>query len=235
MQTVFSINLDMIGRLRGRRLEVYGARTSPGLRAAVMQANTNPTVRAGLELAFDWDITDDSDHYPFIAAGIPTVMVHTGLHDQYHRPSDDVHLVNLDGIEPVARLTLGFVTMLADEPGPPRPFRQQCRAESNATKRALEGIAPEPVAGHRGRWGIGSRLDPGEPTGPVIVRVSPGSPAAAGGLEPGDRLVAVDGAAIASQEDMLARLRAAGNTVTLEVDRRGSLVHMTLTNGQSGQ
>ena len=235
MQTVFSINLDMIGRLRGRRLEVYGARTSPGLRAAVMQANTNPTVRAGLELAFDWDITDDSDHYPFIAAGIPTVMFHTGLHDQYHRPSDDVHLVNLDGIEPVARLTLGFVTMLADEPGPPRPFRQQCRAESNATKRALEGIAPEPVAGHRGRWGIGSRLDPGEPTGPVIVRVSPGSPAAAGGLEPGDRLVAVDGAAIASQEDMLARLRAAGNTVTLEVDRRGSLVHVTLTNGQSGQ
>jgi hypothetical protein len=235
LKTVFSLNLDMIGRLRGRRLEVYGARTSPGLRAAVVQANTDPAIRAGLELAFDWDIADDSDHYPFIAAGIPTVMFHTGLHDQYHRPSDDVHLVNLDGIEPVARLTLGLVTMLADEPGPPRPFRQQCRAESNATKRLLEAIAPEPVTAQRGRWGIGSRPDPGEPSTPVIVRVSPGSPAAIGGLRPGDRLVTVDGAAIASQEDMLARLRDAGNSVTLEVDRRGLLVHVTMTNGQSVQ
>lgn len=234
MQPVFSINLDMIGRLRSRRLEVYGARSSPGLRAAVVQANNDPAVHAGLELSFDWDITDDSDHYPFIAAGIPTVMFHTGLHDQYHRPSDDVHLVNVDGIEPVARLTLGFVTMLADEPGP-RPFRQQCRAESNATKRALEAIAPEPVAAHRGRWGIGSRPDPGEPTAPVVVRVSPGSPAAAGGLQPGDRLIAIDGAAISSQEEMLARLRAAGPTVTLDVDRRGTLMQATLGAGTSGQ
>jgi len=81
---------------------------------------------------------------------------------------------------------------------------------------------------------MGSRPDPGELTAPVIVRVSPGSPAAAGGLQPGDRLVAIDGAAISSQDDMLARLRAAGTTVTLDVDRRGSLVHVTLMSGQSG-
>jgi hypothetical protein len=233
LKTVFSINLDMIGRLRGRRLEVYGARTSPGLRAAIVQANTDPAVRAGLELAFDWDITDDSDHYPFIAAGIPTVMFHTGLHDQYHRPSDDVHLVNMNGIEPVARLTLGFVAMLADESGPPRPFRQQCRAESNATKRALEAIAPEPVAAERGRWGIGSRPDPCEPTAPVIVRVSPGSPAAVGGLQPGDRLIAIDGAAITFQDDMLARLRAAGTTAIINVDRRGVILQVTLRSDPS--
>ncbi|MFM8953616.1 MAG: M20/M25/M40 family metallo-hydrolase [Planctomycetaceae bacterium] len=235
LKTVFSLNLDMIGRLRGRRLEVYGARTSPGLRAAIVQANADPAVRAGLELAFDWDITDDSDHYPFIAAGIPTVMFHTGLHDQYHRPSDDVHLVNMDGIEPVARLTLGFVAMLADESGPPRPFRRQCRAESNAMKRALEAIAPEPVAAERGRWGIGSRPDPGEPTAPVIVRVSPGSPAAAGGLQPGDRLIAIDGGAITSQDDMLARLRAAGTTTTIDVDRRGAILQVTLRSEPSRQ
>lgn len=228
MQPVFSINLDMIGRLRGRRLEVYGSRTSPGLRAAVVQANNDPAVRAGLELAFDWDITDDSDHYPFIAAGIPTVMFHTGLHDQYHRPSDDVQLVNMEGIEPVARLTLAFVTLLADEPGQPRPFRQQCRAESNATKRALESPAPEPVAANRGRWGIGTRPDPCEPGGPVVVRVSPGSPAGNGGLLPGDRLTAIDGAAIASQDDMLARLKAAGDRVAVQVDRRGTTMSLTL-------
>jgi len=29
---VFAVNLDMIGRLRGDRVEVYGGRTAPGLR-----------------------------------------------------------------------------------------------------------------------------------------------------------------------------------------------------------
>lgn len=59
--------------------------------------------RAALHLAFDWDVLEDSDHYPFIAARIPTLMLHTGLHDQYHRPSDDVELVNVGGIPLVCR------------------------------------------------------------------------------------------------------------------------------------
>jgi S1-C subfamily serine protease len=139
-----------------------------------------------------------------------------------------VQLVNIDGIEPVARLTLGFVTTLADEPAP-RPFRQQCRAESNATKRALEAPALEPVAANRGRWGIGSRPDPCEPSAPVVVRVSPGSPAATGGLLPGDRLIAIDGAEAANQEEILARLKAAGDTVSIDVDRRGSYLRLMLT------
>jgi len=145
MSVVFSVNLDMIGRLRGERLEVFGARTSEGLRAAVVQSNNRPGATP-LELVFDWAIEEDSDHYPFIAARIPTVMFHTGLHDQYHRPSDDVQLVNFEGIEPVARLTLDFVNALANDPGPARAFRSQARSESDATKRALEAPAATPAA-----------------------------------------------------------------------------------------
>ena len=150
MSIAFSVNLDMIGRLRGERLEVFGARTSEGLRAAVVQSNNRPGAQP-LELAFDWAIDEDSDHYPFIAARIPTVMFHTGLHDQYHRPSDDVQLINFEGIEPVARLTLDFLAAMADDRGPPRSFRSQARSESDATKRALEaptasGAAPQAAA-----------------------------------------------------------------------------------------
>ncbi|MFM9198168.1 MAG: M20/M25/M40 family metallo-hydrolase, partial [Planctomycetia bacterium] len=122
LSIVFAVNMDMIGRLRGERLEVYGARTSEGLRAAVFRSNNRPGA-APLELAFDWAIEEDSDHYPFIAAKIPTVMFHTGLHDQYHRPSDDTHLVNVPGMEPVARLVFDAVVSLADDPGPLPAFR----------------------------------------------------------------------------------------------------------------
>jgi hypothetical protein len=225
---VFSVNLDMIGRLRGGRLEVYGTRTSPGLRSAVVRANNAPENAAGLELAFDWDVEDDSDHYPFIAAKIPTVMFHTGLHDQYHRPSDDAHLVNLDGIPPVVRLTLGFVRAVADDPGPRRIFRPESRMESNATKRRLEAVIHDAVGAHRGRWGIGTREDACEVAAPVVVRVAPGSPAATAGLLPGDRILAVDAADVANQADMVARLQAAGQRAVIDVERRGRFTRVTL-------
>jgi hypothetical protein len=227
-RVAFSVNLDMIGHLRGERLEVYGTRTAPGLREAVLQANNRPGNAAGLELSFVWDIEDDSDHYPFIAAKIPTVMFHTGLHDHYHRPSDDVHLVNLDGIEPVARLTLGFVTAIANDPEALPTFRPESRHESNATRNRLEGSVPNTDGSPRGRWGIGTRHDPGEQSSPVVVRIWRDSPAARAGLSPGDRILTVDGVRITGQDDMLARLRTAGPQTAVDVEHRGRIMRFDL-------
>ena len=227
----FSVNLDMIGRLRGRRVEVYGTRTAHGLRSAVTRANSDPANAAGLALAFPWKIEEDSDHYPFIAAGIPTVMFHTGLHDQYHRPSDDIDLVNVEGIEPVARLVFGFVRALADAEAPAPAFRAEARGESDATQRALEAPAPLVPGTPRGRWGIGSRPDPGEPTAPLVVRVTPESPAAVAGLLVGDRIVAVDGTAVESHDAMIARMRGAVGQVALDVDRAGVITRLELREG----
>lgn len=227
-RVVMSINLDMIGRLRGNRLEVYGTRTARGLREAVVQANNRPSHAAGLELTFVWDIEEDSDHYPFIAARIPTVMFHTGLHDNYHRPSDDAHLVNLPGIEPVTRLTLGLVTAVTDDPTPIPPFRGESRSESNVTRNQLEASIPDTDRSPRGRWGIGTRNDPGEPDAPIIVRVWRESPAKRAGLLPGDRILTVDDARIASHDDMLDRLRSAGANTSIDVERRGRVVRVEL-------
>jgi len=85
--------------------------------------------------------------------------------------------------------------------------------------------APAP-AGQRPRWGIGTRGDPAEPAAPIVVRVAPGSPAARAGLMLGDRVIAVDGAAVTNQTDMIARLGAAGDSVLLDVDRKGRLVRL---------
>lgn len=228
LRVVFSLNLDMIGRLRGNRLEVYGTRTAPGLREAVVEANSRPGNAAALDLAFVWDIEDDSDHYPFITARIPTVMFHTGLHDNYHRPSDDSHLVNLPGIEPVARLTLGLVAAMADDPLAMPAFRPESRGESNATRNRLEAAVPDNDGSPRGRWGIGTRNDPGEPATPIVVRVWRDSPAAKAGLAPGDRILTVDGARISGHDDMLGRLQNAAPSVQLDVERRGRIVRAEL-------
>lgn len=223
-----SVNMDMIGRLRGQRLEVYGTRSATGLREAVVQANNRPTAGAGLELAFVWDIEEDSDHFPFLAAGVPTVMFHTGLHDHYHRPSDDVHLVNVAGVEPVVRLALCFIVAVADDPTPVPPFRAECRNESNATRNRLEAAVPEQPSSPAGRWGIGTRGDPGEPSCPIVVLVRRGSAAERGGVAVGDRVLTVDSVRITSQDDMVARLRGGSRSVGIDVERRGRIVRLTL-------
>lgn len=226
-QPVFMINLDMIGRLRGERVEVYGGRTMTGLRRILAEANRE----TGLELVLDWDIVDDSDHFPFIESRVPTVMLHTGLHDEYHRPSDDVQLVNAAGIESVARLALQLTTAVADRPGGIPGFRDASRHEKNAHRDALERVVSAGPAGPRVRWGMSTRADGGDPTAPVVVRVVPDSPLEQAGLRCGDRIIAIDGEPMDSQATMLARMAAAGDALTLDIDRAGRILRIPVVGG----
>jgi hypothetical protein len=132
-----AINLDMVGRLRNDRLTIYGTRTSAGLRRLLCESNH------GCELLFDfdWAMNDDSDHHSFFAAGVPTVMFHTGLHDDYHRPSDDAIKVNSNGIERITRLLFNTALALADAREPQR-FRGQSRLESASTRETIERALP---------------------------------------------------------------------------------------------
>ncbi|NBP86940.1 MAG: M20/M25/M40 family metallo-hydrolase [Planctomycetia bacterium] len=199
---VFSINLDMIGRLRQQTVSVYGTRSAVGLEELVTRTNCLSGGTA-LQLAFDWKVEPDSDHYSFLQAGIPTLMFHTGLHNDYHRPSDDAHLVNLDGLEPVARLTFDTLLQVAD----------------------ATGSAPDSP----GRWGIGIRADSANPTAALVVAMRAGSPAERGGLRLKDRIVEIDGTPITGQQDMMQRLAAIGKSsaVDVTVSRKGQYVRLT--------
>ncbi len=224
-EIVFAINLDMIGRLR-QRLEVFGTRSAVGLEALVTRVNNLPGEEP-LPLTFDWKVEADSDHYPFLQRGIPTIMFHTGLHDDYHRPSDDVHLVNLAGLEPVARLPFATLLEVADSREPRLPFRNRCLTESNASRSRLEAEAFLP-ADKPGRWGIGTRFDEANPAEPVVVAVRPESPAARGGLRIKDRIVAIGGHPLEGQPDMIERLREVppGGTADVLIARAGQFLRL---------
>jgi hypothetical protein len=131
------INMDMVGRLRNNKLTVYGARTARGLRKFVSLPNREEP----LAIDFSWEIRNDSDHHPFYSRGIPILMLHTGLHGDYHRPSDDVEKLNLDGMQRVAKLLFGLITAMADQPELPcaanRPGRNK---PSSALSRPCLGV-----------------------------------------------------------------------------------------------
>jgi len=62
-----------------------------------------------------------SDHYNFDRKGIPVVFFFSGLHPDYHRPTDTLEKINRDKIERMVRL----VTLLASDVAnsPVRPSR----------------------------------------------------------------------------------------------------------------
>lgn len=121
----FALNLDMLGRLRDDRVAVMGWRSAPGLRRWIVDANRD----TGLRFEFEPSVTNDSDHYPFYAAKLPTLHFDTRKHEDYHRPSDDPEKLNIPGLTRIARFAAHLVDHVVNEPTLP-PFRPEALQES---------------------------------------------------------------------------------------------------------
>ena len=211
-QVPIMINMDMIGRLRNKRLEVIGTRTSPGLRRLVSQRNQ----QIGLELAFPWSLKDNSDHYSFYERDIPILLLHTGLHDDYHRPSDDAHKVNAQGMQEVVRLLLGVIDELSER-SQLAPFRAASRNESGGDRRQFE----RPLRSPPPRLGVWWEQIKQPKPGLRLTRVVSGSPAEQGGLKVGDVIEKFAGHRIDNETQFrTAVLQASGDTQVL-VKRAG--------------
>lgn len=207
------INMDMLGRLRNQRVEVYGSRTSWGLRQLVCRQNTDADLN--LNLDFIWDIKDNSDHHPFFAHGIPFLMFHTGLHDDYHRPRDDAEKINAEGIEQVAHLAF-YVALEAAERETALEFRRDSRRESEYARRQYESSVP----GAPPRLGVSWEAGDSE-NGLLVSRVTPGAPADLAGLRVGDRILRFNQWEVKDGENFPLLVLAAENPSQLIVERPG--------------
>jgi len=87
----FMINLDMIGRLR-KNVILFGTGTSPAWKKAIKKANGKQLKIKKIKSGFG-----GSDHQSFIDKGIPAVFVFTGLHSDYHTPTDKIEKINFEG------------------------------------------------------------------------------------------------------------------------------------------
>ena len=174
------INLDMVGRLNEDKLKIYGSHSGLGFRRRIVDQNR----KQPLKLVFDWNMRADSDHFTFFKKQIPAVMFHTGLHDDYHRPSDDVEHINLDGLMRVARLVCQLTFEIANSESIPT-FRPDSLDEDPATDEQLKEEGPKPML----RLGVWWQVD-NNPEHPLIVSdVESDSPAAIAGIQIGDRLI----------------------------------------------
>jgi len=112
---VAMVNLDMVGRLYSNALNVLGAQTSSTWQVIIADSNDE-----GISLHYDNGSLGRSDHYPFSVLGKPVLAFFTGLHEDYHTPSDDIWLLDLNGMLTIGNLTIDVLTDLAVRPDRPQ-------------------------------------------------------------------------------------------------------------------
>jgi hypothetical protein len=204
------LNLDMIGRLRDQRVSVYGSRSGCGMRRLLSQQN-DPF---GLLLDFSWTLAFDGDHYPFFERGIPVLMFHTGLHDEYHSPRDVASLIDSEGLSHVVRLVFAVAYELADRPAIPA-LRGNADRETEQSRKALGRRVPKLPD----RLGVSWQPEAGPTEGVRLLRVFPGSPAEKAHLQPSDRIVRFAGRDIRCDSDLIGAVRGAENPALAVVRR----------------
>lgn len=95
----YMINMDMIGRLSdsSHTVMVGGYGTSPQWGAAFEAKGKNKLDNGSLIFRFDSSGIGPSDHTSFYLKNIPVLFYYTGLHSDYHKPSDDFNKINYIG------------------------------------------------------------------------------------------------------------------------------------------
>jgi hypothetical protein len=220
---VLDINMDMIGRLRNSHVEITGVRSAYGMRQRLSMINVDLHGAARpLDFDFQWECKSNSDHYPFFEAGIPIVMLHTGLHEDYHKPTDDADKINSAGMQQVARYALALLLQMADLDRVPA-FRAQARQEtSEEARRAFETPLAAPAARLGVQWSDRDRDD-----GLLVTAVEAGSAGSEAGLKIGDRLLkfnerSLSRGDLADDEEFIGMVWAAKSPAELLVRRSGS-------------
>ena len=208
-RTAAMVNLDMIGRSDGDVL-IGGVGTAEEFRDLLHE------VEANSPLTFDYASTPrgSSDHQSFAAAGIPVLFFFTGLHPDYHKPSDDWEKIDLVRTWQVVEAVRQTVIRLNRLESRPR-YVDLRRGRTRVDDRPWLGIAPDMS------WTLG---------GVQVSQVLSWSPAADAGLQEKDVLVEFGGQVIRNLRDLrnLLRSRKPGDQVKVLVLRQGRLVEMTV-------
>ncbi len=205
---VAMINLDMIGRLRHDLLYLGGVDQIPQLRGRI----EDRLEEEGLSLSGRFTADEASDHAPFLRAGVPALLFFTGLHGDYHKPTDDVQFINFEGMERVLRASYRVSSDFLQGRDRPSLVAVDRSAEPDRRKSAAYfGI------------GVDASFD-GE--GVRFAYVADDGPAARAGLEAGDVLLEIDGRAVDSRDPAsgLIRDRRPGETVNAKIRRKGQIL-----------
>jgi hypothetical protein len=222
---VAMLNLDMVGRLHDNTLYIGGQGTATDFDSIVASAQSHTKLavksmgRGGL---------GPSDHMMFALKHVPVIFLFSGLHPDYHRPTDVASKINYVGQEQIIDFASDLIDGMARMPqdpyiveadkdsfslfGGPGPFG------STGQRHVILGVIPDygSVESH---------------VGVLIAGTTPKTPAQAAGLQNGDLLIQFGATKLTNLMDLtqvLARSRP-GDKMTLTILRGGKTLKFDIT------
>jgi len=187
----YMINMDMVGRLSdsSNALTIGGYGTSPTWSLLYNRALNagGRTILTGFNFKFDSSGTGPSDHTSFYKKDIPVLFFFTGLHTDYHKPSDDANRINYAGQLKIVNHIYSLVYLLNQE-NQKLAFTKTREPQSTGSMRSMSvsmGIMPDYTFS-----GNGVRCD----------GVTDGRPAQKAGLKAGDVILQIGDFSITSMD-----------------------------------
>ncbi len=213
-KVVAMVNLDMVGRIRDQTLYVGGQGTAADFDAILGHAGMDSPLRLK---SIGRGGLGPSDHMSFAQRRVPVLFLFSGIHADYHRPTDVAMKINYEGIGEVADFTQKVIDGLTKMPHEPY------LVDADKDSMHLFG-SPNFAPGVERRVILGVIPDYGSADSRVGVLISgttPGTPAAAAGMLGGDLLVQFGNQKLENLMDLseaLARSKP-GDKVTVKIIR----------------
>jgi hypothetical protein len=221
--TVMMVNFDMVGRLNDKHeLTMIGTGTTHGIDAIVEALGPS----SGLTIKKVKGLSDGfggSDHQSFYSKDVPVLFAFTGIHRDYHRPSDDSERINFAGMSRIADYVELILLDLARRPQ---------RPDFVALTQTNHGAGRERTSFSTS---LGTMPDYGDESkqGMKLAGVRPGGPADKAGLRQGDVIVGFAGKPVATIYDYMECMsqHKPGDQVELVIKRDGKEQKLKVTLG----
>lgn len=201
----YMINMDMVGRLNDstKVLTIGGYGTTAEWSSLIKLKEK----RSPFAIKIDSSGTGPSDHTSFYRKDIPVLFFFTGLHADYHKPTDDYDKINYTGELNIVKYIYSLIEK-EDEHKQKLVFikTKETQTTTSARFNVTMGIMPDYTYS-----GSGVRVD----------GVSDGKPAQIAGLQTGDVIIQLGDYDVSSLENYMQALNKfkKGDTTTVKIKR----------------
>jgi aminopeptidase YwaD len=204
------LNLDMVGRINDTSmLQVSGVGTADGLKDLIYSKSDTSTIK----LLLSDQGYGPSDHSSFYFKNIPVLFYFTGAHLDYHTPADTWDKLNFPGMVGISNQIFNVAEELANSSARLQ-FREAGPKTEPVRYRRGKGVSLGIMPDFAGVIKNGLRAD----------AVTPGKPAALGGMKKGDIITAINGKSVNNIQDYMSRMGQLkhGQTISVEILRNGN-------------
>jgi len=208
----YMINMDMVGRLNDstKVLTIGGYGTSPSWSQVIKENRNN-----GFSIKIDSSGSGPSDHTSFYRKDIPVLFYFTGLHHDYHKPSDDFDKINYKGEALIIQNIFDVVKQLNNSPKLSFLKTREIQVSTTSFKVTM-GIMPDYTFN-----GEGVKAD----------GVTDGRPAAKAGIKGGDIILGLGDYPIHDMESYMKALNKfkKGDATTVKFKRGDEILKAEIT------